>query len=159
MTDDPVLANPPIMSEPPPTAHPRPRGVIDLLAEPNLRRLWAAQSWSAAGEALAQIAMPLLVYDLSGSAALVGFIALVLILPRVLLAPIAGLLVDRLNRRRLIILADGERLVLVALVPLTTEIWQIAALAVGIALGNAVARPAELALVPTVAGPDRLVPA
>jgi MFS family permease len=134
-------------------------GVLALLREPNLRRLWASQTWSAAGEALAQIAMPLLVYDLSGSASLVGFIALLLILPHVLLAPIAGLLADRLDRRRLLILADAERLVLVSLVPFAGEIWQISVLAVGIALGNAVARPTELALVPSVAGGERLVPA
>ncbi|MDQ3693467.1 MAG: MFS transporter [Chloroflexota bacterium] len=159
MIDDPVLAAATEPADRPPATRSNPPGVLALLAEPNLRRLWAAQSWSAAGEALAQIAMPLLVYSLTGSAALVGFIALVLILPRVVLAPIAGLLADRLNRRRLIILADAERLVLVTLVPFAAEIWQIAVLAVGIALGDAVARPAELALVPSVAGPDRLVPA
>ena len=159
MIDDPVLAAAPEPADAPRMTRASPQGVLALLAEPNLRRLWAAQAWSGAGEALAQIAMPLLVYSLMGSAALVGFIALVLILPRVVLAPIAGLLADRLNRRRLIILADAERLVLVTLVPFAAEIWQIAVLAVGIALGDAVARPAELALVPSVAGPDRLVPA
>lgn len=135
------------------------RGVVTLLRQPNLRRLWTAQGWAIAGEALAQIAMPLLVYSLSGSAGQVSFIALLLILPRVILAPIAGLLADRLNRRRLIILADAERLVLVSLVPLAGEAWQIAVLAVGIGLGNAIARPAELALVPAVVGPKLLVPA
>src|SRR3546814_909641 len=59
-----------------------------LLAEPNLRRLWTTQLFTSAGEALAQIAMPLLVYELTASAQMVGFMSLVLILPRVLLAPI-----------------------------------------------------------------------
>lgn len=159
MIDDPPLTAEPAAVTAAPVATPVRRGVIALLREPQLRRLWAAQSWSAAGEALAQIAMPLLVYGLTGSASLVGFIALLLILPRVLLSPVAGLLVDRLDRRRLLILADAERLVLVSLVPFAGEVWQIGVLAVGIALGNAVARPAELALVPAVAGPNRLVPA
>jgi hypothetical protein len=44
-------------------------------------------------------------------------------------------------------------------VPLTTEIWQVGVLAVAIAIGNAVGRPAELAAVPSVAGPERLVAA
>lgn len=136
-----------------------PPGFGALLREPNMRRLWVAQAFSTAGEALAQIAMPLLVYDLTGSARLVGFIALVLVLPRVLLSPVTGLLVDRVNRRRLMILADGWRLALVAIVPFTTSIWPLALLAIGIAIGNAVARPAELATVPSVAGPGRLVPA
>jgi MFS family permease len=128
-----------------------------LLAEPNIRRLWISQLCSSGGESLAQIAMPLLVYELTGSARMVGLMALIIILPRVVLAPITGLLADRLDRRRLMIGADLERLILVSLVPLTTSIWQLSILAVLIAVGNATGRPAELAAVPSVAGPHRLV--
>lgn len=134
-------------------------GFATLLREPNMRRLWTAQAFSGAGEALATVAMPLLVYQLTESARLVGFIALVLILPRVLLAPITGLLADRLNRRLLMIGADVWRLGFAALVPFATEMWQLALLAIGLAIGNATARPAELATVPSVAGRHRLVAA
>ena len=103
--------------------------------------------------------MPLFVYQLTGSARMVGLIALVLILPRVVLAPVTGLLADRLDRRRLMIGADASRLVLVSLVPLTQEIWHLAVLAAAIAVGSAVGRPAEMAAVPSVAGPGRLVAA
>jgi len=130
-----------------------------LLAEPNLRRLWFSQLCSAAGESLALIAMPLLVYDLTSSARMVGLIELLLILPRVIAAPITGLLADRLDRRRVMMTADASRLVLVSLVPLTESFWQLGFLAVLIALGNALGRPAELAAVPSVAGPQRLVAA
>lgn len=128
-----------------------------LLAEPNIRRLWITQLCSSGGESLAQIAMPLLVYSLTGSARMVGLMALLIILPRVVLAPITGMLADRLDRRRLMIGADLARLILVTLVPLTTSIWQLSILAVLIAAGNATGRPAELAAVPSVAGPTRLV--
>jgi MFS family permease len=57
-----------------------------------------SQLCSSAGESLAQIAMPLFVFSLTGSARMVGFMALVLILPRVVLSPITGLLADRLGR-------------------------------------------------------------
>jgi MFS family permease len=128
-----------------------------LLAEPNIRRLWITQLCSSGGESLSQIAMPLLVYSLTGSARMVGLMALIIILPRVILAPITGLLADRLDRRRLMIGADLARLILVSLVPLTISIWQLSVLAVLIAVGNATGRPAELAAVPSVAGPKRLV--
>ena len=63
-----------------------------LLREPDMRRLWGAQAaFSSAGEALATIAMPLLLYH-NRSARMVGLIALILILPRVLLAPPTGLM-------------------------------------------------------------------
>jgi MFS family permease len=134
-------------------------GFVTLLSESNLRRLWLTQVCSSAGESLSQIAMPLLVYELSGSARMVGLIALVLILPRVVLAPVTGLLADRVDRRRLMMGADATRLLLVSLVPLGTAIWQLALLAMAIAVGNAAGRPAELAALPSVAGPDRLVAA
>ncbi|MEZ4496605.1 MAG: MFS transporter [Thermomicrobiales bacterium] len=137
----------------------RDAGFGALLSDPNLRRLWFTQLFSSSGESLAQIAMPLLVYELTGSARMVGLMALVLILPRVVLAPITGLLADRLDRRRLMIGSDVLRLVLAGLVPLTTNLWQLAILAVAISVGNAVGRPAELAAVPSVAGPHRLVAA
>ncbi|HVL25453.1 MAG TPA: MFS transporter [Thermomicrobiales bacterium] len=132
-------------------------GFVRLLADPNIRRLWVTQLCSSAGESLAQIAMPLLVYHLTGSARMVGFMALVLIVPRVILAPVTGLLADRLDRRRVMIVADAARLLVVSAVPLTTTIWQLAVLAMLIAVGNAAGRPAELAAVPSVAGPRRLV--
>jgi MFS family permease len=131
--------------------------MIGLLADPNLRRLWAAQSWSGAGESLALIAMPLLVYDISGSARMVGLIALLLSLPRVIMAPVAGLLIDQLDRRRLMIWSNIGRLLLVSVLPLTDSVAQIGVLAVGISIGNSIARPTELAVVPTLAGPERIV--
>jgi NRE family putative nickel resistance protein-like MFS transporter len=134
-------------------------GVRQLLAEPNLRRLWLALTWGGAGLALSQIAMPLLVYDLTGSARLLGLVAVLQMLPTVLLSPLAGLLADRLDRRRLIIAATSIRLALVILVPFAGQVWQIALLGMLISSVGTIAWPAELALVPAIAGPGRLVAA
>lgn len=130
-----------------------------LLADPNLRRLWLSQLFSSGGESLSQIAMPLLVYNLTGSARMVGLMALLIILPRVVLAPITGILADRLDRRHILIAANTLRLMLVCLVPFAESMWQLGVLAVLLAVGNAAGRPAELAAVPSVAGPARLVAA
>jgi MFS transporter, NRE family, putaive nickel resistance protein len=134
-------------------------GIRQLLAAPNLRRRWLAQAWAGAGQTLAQIALPLLVYDLTESAFLLGLVAFIQMSPQVVLAPIAGLLADRLDRRRLMISADSFRLALVVVLPFATEVWQVALLAMLISTGGAIAKPAELAAVPAVAGPTRLVAA
>ena len=128
-----------------------------MLAIPAFRRLWLAQLGSQLGEAIALVAMPLLVYGLTGSAELLSLIFILQLLPRVVLAPIAGMLADRLDRRRIILGADLARAGLVALLPFTDRAWQIALLAMLVAIGNALARPAELAAVPMVvsAGPAR----
>jgi NRE family putative nickel resistance protein-like MFS transporter len=142
------------------TADRRSRGGFrDVLAIPAFRRLWLAQLGSQLGEAIALVAMPLLVYGLTGSAELLSLIFILQLLPRVALAPIVGMLADRLDRRRIVLGADLARAGLVALLPFTDRAWQIALLAMLVAVGNALARPAELAAVPMVVSAAQLVPA
>lgn len=153
------LSPPPVVND----AGQRPDGVQtgtsyrEILADPNYRRLWLAQLWSGAGEALAMVALPLLVYDLTGSERQVGVIAVVQTVPRILLSPVAGVLLDRIDRRKLMLAADAERALLVAMIPFTAAVWQIAVIAVLVGIGNAIGRPAEMAAVPAVAGKGRLV--
>jgi MFS family permease len=130
-----------------------------VLAIPAFRRLWLAQLGSQLGEAIALVAMPLLVYGLTGSAELLSLIFILQLLPRVVLAPVAGMLADSLDRRRIILSADFARAGLVALLPFSDRAWQIALLAMLVAAGSALARPAELAAVPMVVPPGQLVPA
>ncbi len=130
-----------------------------MLAVPAFRRLWLAQVSSRLGEAIALVAMPLLVYGLTGSAELLGLIFVIQLLPRVILAPIAGLLADRLDRRRILLGADLARAALVALLPFADKAWQVAVVAMLVAIGNAIAQPAELAAVPAVVPAEQLVSA
>ncbi len=105
------------------------------------------------------MALPLLAFAMTGSAELLSFIFVLQLIPRIILAPITGVIADRLDRKRLMIICDLARMVLVAIMPFTEEAWQVGVLAVLIAIGNAFARPAELAAVPMVAPPHLLVPA
>lgn len=141
---------------------------VDLPARPSyravldngpFRSLWLSQLVSGLGDALAMVAMPLLVYRMTGSAGLLGLIFVLQLVPRVLLAPLAGVLADRLDRRRLMIAGDLGRAVAVGVLPLTSHVWQVAVLAIVVAIGNAVVRPAELAAVPMVVAPGALVAA
>ncbi len=121
--------------------------------------LWVSQVSTQLGESVALVAMPLLVYDLTGSAELLGGIFVVQLLPRVVLAPIAGLLADRLDRRRIMLIANVARAVLVALLPFTDSPTMIALIAMLVAVGTALSDPAEMAAVPAVVPPSLLVPA
>jgi MFS family permease len=129
------------------------------LANSAFRQLWLAQLFAGFGQAVASVAMPLLVYDITGSAGLLSLVFILQQVPWILLAPVGGLLADRLDRRRLMIAADLERAALVVLLPFATEVWQVAAIACLAAVGTAIAKPAELAAVPMVAPGDQLVPA
>jgi MFS family permease len=62
-----------------------------------------------------QIAFVWLILDLTGSKAATGLAATISYLPSLVFGMVAGLLVDRWNRRRVMAAADGTRAVLLAL--------------------------------------------
>lgn len=71
--------------------------------------LWSGQSISSLGTSITQTAYPLLVWDMSHSAALVGLIGGLGTLPYLLLSLMVGALVDRWDRKRVMILCDSIR--------------------------------------------------
>jgi DHA3 family macrolide efflux protein-like MFS transporter len=92
--------------------------------------IWSAQIFSLLGSGLVQFALVWWITQKTGSAALLATGTLVAILPEVIFAPFAGALVDRLNRRKVMIVADA----LIALLTLglavlfaleLVEVWHI----------------------------------
>ncbi len=112
----------------------------------NFKLFFAGQSISLIGTWMQRIALGWLVYRLTGSALLLGTVGFAGQLPTFLLTPFAGVLADRMNRHRLIILTQTvsmiQALILAALV-LTGSIliWHILALSVLLGIINAVDMP------------------
>jgi MFS family permease len=82
------------------------------------------------GSGLTSFALGVWVFGRSGSATQFALIGLFATLPRVLLSPLAGALVDRWDRRRVMILSDagaGLSTLIIAILLLTgrLEVWQI----------------------------------
>src|SRR5579872_4725755 len=71
--------------------------------------LWSGQAVSSLGTTITGTAYPLLVWDLSHSAALVGLVGGLGTLPYIFLSLIVGALIDRWDRKRLMILCDTGR--------------------------------------------------
>ena len=69
--------------------------------------VWGAQIFSLLGSGLVQFALVWYITQQTGSAALLVTATVVALLPDVLFAPFTGALVDRLNRRVVMIIADG----------------------------------------------------
>ncbi len=79
--------------------------------------LWSGQAISLVGTGVTQTAFPLLVWDLTHSAALVGLIGGLGTLPYLFLSLPAGALIDRWDRKRVMILCDvGRALNLVSVI-------------------------------------------
>ncbi len=119
--------------------------------------IWLGQLVSLVGSGLTGFALGLWVYQRSGSVTQFAFIALFIVLPNILLSPVAGVLVDRWDRRRTMILSDaGAALstLAVAILFLTgrLEVWHIYLAVAASSACSAFQVPAYLALI------TRLVP-
>jgi ENTS family enterobactin (siderophore) exporter len=77
------------------------------------------QAVSSLGDAITQTALPLLVLQLTGSGTQMGIVAMLHALPMFLFGFPAGVLADRWDRRRTMMLCDVGRAVLVACIPLS----------------------------------------
>jgi hypothetical protein len=71
--------------------------------------LWSGQAISLVGTGITQTAFPLLVWDRTHSALQVGLVGAMDLLPYVFLSLLAGALVDRWNRKWVMILCDSGR--------------------------------------------------
>src|SRR5579863_3289220 len=79
------------------------RSIGRALRHRNYRLFFTGQSLSLIGTWLTRVATSWLVYRLTGSAWLLGVVGFAGQIPTFLLAPLAGVLVDRWNRHRLLV--------------------------------------------------------
>ncbi|MEV5985308.1 MFS transporter [Streptomyces sp. NPDC052051] len=95
--------------------------------ERDFRIFWGALTLSVLGDSFALIALPLLVLEATGSVARMGLLTAVGGAAMVLSGVFAGVVVDRVDRRKLLIACDLVRMVLYVLVPLVwlagPQIW------------------------------------
>lgn len=136
-----------------------------LRRNPGYARLWLAQAISLLGDWFNTIVLSVLVVAYSPDSTrgmAVSGLLLARFLPPLLLSPLAGVLVDRFDRRRILIVSDVLRTVVVLgflLVDGPERLWLIYALTV-LQFGlSSVFEPGRSALLPSVCLPDDLVPA
>ncbi len=131
-----------------------------VMARPGYRRLWAARTVSQWGDVAQFTTLALLVLRLTGSGLGVSGAVLAEIAPVLLLAPVAGALVDRLPRVRVMVATDLARLVLAAALALWhSDIGVVYAIAFGLSAGSVFFNPAAGSLLPTLVDEDELVAA
>ncbi len=148
---------------PRPAGEPVPRAqspYLRLVRNRNFSLLWAGQLISLLGDRIHVIALGALVAS-RGSALEVGLVFAATAVPSVVLGPLAGVLVDRWDRRRTMIVCDVVRAALVLTVPFAFEIHigLVYLAAFLIATVTLLFRPAKTAVVPAMVDEDDLVAA
>lgn len=128
--------------------------LFQSLRNPVFARLYTAQTTNLLGDALTWVGLALLAFDLAGkNSAIVLSTALTLrVTAFVLLAPLAGAIADRFDRKRIMVITHLARMVLVGLLPFVTQIWQIYALVLSLSVFYAFFTPTYQATIPLVTG-------
>jgi predicted MFS family arabinose efflux permease len=136
------------------------RGGFSLLSRnADFRNLYVAQLVSFAGDWFLIVALYGLILDVTGSPVMASLVLISQLVPGFVLAPVAGALVDRMNRQVLMIAADGIRAVLCLgflFVRNSGDIWIVYVLQVVLSTFGTVFEPASSAAVPNLVDPDDL---
>ena len=127
------------------------------LSHRNFRLFFFGQGLSLIGTWLQQVAMSWLTYRLSGSALLLGVVTFCQYIAVLLLAPVAGVLADRIDRRRALLITQSVMLAqALALTVLTAtgkvEVWHVAALASVLGCASAFDIPLRHAMIARLVG-------
>lgn len=133
-----------------------------LLRVRDFRLLFVGQAMSNWGDALTNLTLLILTQRYTGSTAAVAGTAIAVALPQLLFGMVAGVYVDRWDRKRVMVVSDVVRGILVLGFVLFTsadQIWLMYALAFLQATVGAFFNPAKGAMIPHVVGRERLLAA
>jgi MFS family permease len=133
-----------------------------LTGNRDYRLLWFGQVVSQLGDWFNSVAVYALLLELTGTATSVALMIIVQFLPMAVVGPVAGVVVDRVNRRRLMVGADVLRgaLVLGLLVVEGPErVWMVYVLMGATVAATAFFEPARTACIPSVTAREHLLTA
>ena len=137
------------------------------LSIPNYRNLWIGQSISTFGERFTTIALPILVFELTGEVWQLGFAFFLQVLASVTFGLWAGALTDRWDRRRTMIYTEIARAGLVLCIPLVlylelstnVKLGLVYLISFVVAAGERFFRPAKIGIIPELVPKDKFMDA
>lgn len=144
------------------TAPARRLGTFDALGVRDFRLLWSGSLVSNVGTWMQMIGQGWLVLSLTNSPFWLGMVAFASAVPSILFSLPAGVLADRVDRRRLLLVTQSTAAVLALLLAVLTStgvirVWQIMLIAFCSSLTMAIDNPARQAMVPDMVGRERLM--
>ena len=136
--------------------------MLRLLRQRSFFFLWVGQFISIIGDWVLFIALPFYTYSLTGSVMATGAMFIVSTLPRLLLGSVAGVFVDRWDRKRTMIIADLLRVLLILMLLLVKSrdwLWLIYVSACLESIVSQFFNPAKTAIIPLLVGEKDLLAA
>ncbi|OGG06827.1 hypothetical protein A2872_00350 [Candidatus Gottesmanbacteria bacterium RIFCSPHIGHO2_01_FULL_42_12] len=134
--------------------------VVEVLKIKSFRALWMAQLFSQIGISLLTFVLAIQTYHLTGKNTAVSVLTLSFIVPQALFGSLAGVIVDRYDKRIVLFLTNISRAIVVLLFLLTGEtIFFVYILAILISLITQFFVPAEAPMIPDLVPKQRLITA
>jgi dTMP kinase len=131
----------------------KPASLRELLIDPSFSRLWQAMLTASLADWVCFVAVASLVARLGGErlgGTAVAGVMVARLLPSVLFGPIAGVVADRFDRKRVMVLAHVTRGLMYAAMPLLPALWAIFALSFLIECLSLLWGPAKDAIIPNL---------
>jgi DHA3 family macrolide efflux protein-like MFS transporter len=130
----------------------------------NFFLLWQGQLVSALGDVVYEIALGFWILAVTGSTGLMGVLMAASVLPRIIISPFAGVLVDRCNRRNMLVLMDLVRGIVITAVGIAAvlgfvQIWMVFVAGVTMGICAAFFNPTVSSSIPDIVPRDKLIPA
>jgi len=120
-------------------------------------RLWIAQIISSTGDWIGLIAILAIAARVShNSGAAVSLVMLARVVPGFFLGTIGGVLIDRFDRRKVMVVADIGRAGLLLLLPFVHDLWALVFVSLGLEIFTLLWGPAKDASVPHLVSSDHL---
>jgi MFS family permease len=137
------------------------RTTFAALAIPNYRRYVSGQAVSLVGTWMQMAAQAWLVLTLTRSATTLGLVVALQTLPVLFLGPYGGVIADRIDKRKLMVVLQGMmglQALALGLLTITgaVQLWEIGALAVLLGLNNAFENPARQSFMLEMVGAENL---
>jgi MFS family permease len=126
----------------------------------NFRLLWFAQIISEQGDWLYSVAIYSLLLEYTGSAKYVAFAFVLQVLPQLFVSPAAGVINDRISRKKVMIFADWSRALIVLCMLLVRGphlVWLLCTLLFLETILWALFEPGRSAVIPNIAGESELM--
>lgn len=136
-------------------------GMLRTFKVRNFNLLFSGQAISIIGDALYAVALPWLILTTGGSAQELGIVLAAYGIPRVASMLLGGWLSDHLRPRRVMLIADAARLLLMALLAALAlgghpTLWQFCAIAVPLGAFGGAFMPASMSILPDTLSKDDL---
>lgn len=131
------------------------RSYAAIVRSPAYFPLWLGQLLSSFGDTLHYVALVVLVFDLTGRGSAVATLVVAEVVPVLLLGPVAGVVIDRFDRRRLLIGADLFRAALALSLVAPQGTWHAYLVAAGLVAGGTFFAPTVQAVIPALTTPDQ----